>query len=112
MSDQISPIGSSLEEVIARRMRDPAYRAAYLEMRVAHAIARVVIIGRVHKHWSQARLAREIGTSASVISRLESGSHKVSVETLRRIANALGVSFVIDPDPAYPSEPAAPQEAQ
>ena len=79
-------------------MKDPAYRRAYLRMRVAHQIAKTVILARGERRWSQARLAAEIGTTQSVVSRLESGQHKVSVETLRRIANALDVTFIIDPD--------------
>jgi transcriptional regulator with XRE-family HTH domain len=38
--------------------------------------------------------ANRVGTSHSAISRLESGRHKTSVETLQRVAEALGVRFV------------------
>ena len=105
MQEPISPIGKSVEESIARHMRDPQYWAAHLRRRVSEDIARTVILGRTAKRWSRARLAREIGITPSVISRLESGQHKVNVETLCRIANAMGVSFVIDPDPADPPGP-------
>ena len=99
MSDWISPIGQTHEDAVAKRMRDPGYRRAYLKMRIPHAIAGIVILARGAKGWSQSRLAQEIGTTQSGVSRLESGQHKVSVETLRRLANALDVTFTIDPDP-------------
>jgi ribosome-binding protein aMBF1 (putative translation factor) len=102
MNKPISPTGESVEESIVRHMQNPQYWAAHLRMRVSEEIASTVILGRTRARWSQARLAREIGTTPSVISRLESGQHQVSVETLRRIANAMGVSFIIDPDPAGP----------
>ncbi|MPZ14475.1 MAG: helix-turn-helix domain-containing protein [Chloroflexi bacterium] len=44
---------------------------------------------------TQQELARLIGTSHSVISRIESGQHKTSVETLSRIAKALDARLVV-----------------
>ena len=44
---------------------------------------------------SQEELARRVGTSYSAISRIESGRHKTSVETLQRLAHALGVRLVV-----------------
>jgi len=99
MSEWTSPIGSTHDEAVSRRMRNPAYARARAERRVPHAIARTVILARAMLGWSQSRLAREIGTTQSVVSRIESGTHKVSADTLHRLANALGVSFTIDPDP-------------
>jgi ribosome-binding protein aMBF1 (putative translation factor) len=99
VNDWISPIGQSAVDANAERLRDPVYRAAWLKLRVSEDIARTIIGGRVAKGWSQARLAHEINTTGSVISRVESGHHKVSVETLRRLANALDVTFTIGPDP-------------
>jgi transcriptional regulator with XRE-family HTH domain len=44
---------------------------------------------------TQQGLAERMGTSHSAISRIESGRHKTSVETLRRLADALELRFVI-----------------
>ena len=99
MNDWINPIGMSIDEDIAQSMRDPEFRAAWNEGGVREHIAGTVIIARTRLGWSQSRLAREIGTTQSVISRLEQGNHACSVRTLRRLANALHVSFTIDPDP-------------
>lgn len=101
MSNPISPLGSSAEEAATRRYaRSAAYREQHDRLATYRAIAGTVILARGQKGWSQAHLAREIGTTGSVISRLESGDHQVSVATLRRLANALGVTFTIGPDPA------------
>jgi transcriptional regulator with XRE-family HTH domain len=51
----------------------------------------------------QEELASRIGTSHSQIARIESGQHKTSVETLRRVANAFGVRLVIAFEPLTPS---------
>lgn len=44
---------------------------------------------------TQERLAERMGTSHSAISRIESGQHRTSVSTLERLAQALGVRFVM-----------------
>jgi transcriptional regulator with XRE-family HTH domain len=44
---------------------------------------------------SQAELARRVGTTKSAISRLESGRHRPNVETLQRVAEAVGARLVI-----------------
>jgi transcriptional regulator with XRE-family HTH domain len=54
-----------------------------------------VIKHRVAQGISQKELADRVGTSHSAICRLESGRHKASVETLQRVAEALGLRFVL-----------------
>ncbi len=44
---------------------------------------------------TQQELAERMSTSHSAISRIESGQHKTSVDTLRRLAEALGLRFVV-----------------
>ena len=49
---------------------------------------------RKHRGWTQEQLANAIGVKRSVISKYESGSISPSMDTLRSIANALGVSTI------------------
>jgi transcriptional regulator with XRE-family HTH domain len=42
-----------------------------------------------------ARRAERMGTTASVLSRIESGQHRTSTNTLRRLANALDGQAVL-----------------
>lgn len=58
-------------------------------------LARLVIKHRSALGMSQEELAKRMGTSHSAVSRIESGRHKTSVETLRRLAHALGVRLVL-----------------
>lgn len=50
---------------------------------------------RGHLGLSQQELAERMGTTASVISRIEGGQHRCSTETLRRLAEALGGHAVV-----------------
>ena len=80
-----------------RRARNPAYRAELERLAPYEALARIVIRRRGQLNLSQAELAKRMATSHSAISRIESGQHPTTVQTLRRLAAAL------DTDP--PSDP-------
>lgn len=90
-----SPIGSSPQHGQRRRARESAaYRVEQRRLAQFEELARLVIKHRAARGISQKELAHRVGTSHSAISRLESGRHKTSVETLQRVAEALGVRFV------------------
>lgn len=78
-----------------RRMRNPAYRAELERLAPYEALARVVIRRRGQLGLSQAELAKRMGTSHSAVSRIESGQHPTTVQTLRRLANALETHLVV-----------------
>jgi ribosome-binding protein aMBF1 (putative translation factor) len=91
-----SPIGTTSRQARARRAaRSAAYRAEQDRLAPFEELARLVIKHRAALGISQEELARRVGTSHSAISRIESGRHKTSVETLQRLANALGVRLVV-----------------
>jgi ribosome-binding protein aMBF1 (putative translation factor) len=91
-----SPIGSTTQQAQRRRARaSAAYRAEQQRLAQFEELARLVIKHRAAQGISQKELADRVGTSHSAISRLESGRHKTSVETLQRVADALGVRFVL-----------------
>lgn len=88
-------IGSTTRQPQRRRARaSAAYRAEQQRLAPFEKLARLVIKHRAAQGISQKELADRVGTSHSAISRLESGRHKTSVETLQRVAEALGVRFV------------------
>jgi transcriptional regulator with XRE-family HTH domain len=59
------------------------------------ALARIVIMRRAALGMTQAELAGRMGTTPSVISRIESGQHATSARTLKRLAQALDARAVI-----------------
>jgi ribosome-binding protein aMBF1 (putative translation factor) len=91
----ISPIGTPHRESMRRRARDPEYRAELQRLAPYEALARIVIRRRGQLGISQAELAQRMGTSHSAISRIESGQHSTTVQTLRRLARALGTHLVV-----------------
>jgi ribosome-binding protein aMBF1 (putative translation factor) len=91
-----SPIGTSVEDHIERRSAaDPRFRETVDRLRPFEEIARVVIMRRAQLGMTQQELADRMGTTKSVISRVESGQHRSGTDTLRRLAQALGGHAVI-----------------
>lgn len=91
-----SPIGSSVADHIrARRARSAQYRDTHDRLRPFEEIARIVIMRRTHLGLTQQDLADRMGTTKSVISRIEGGQHRSGTDTLRRLGEALGGHAVI-----------------
>jgi ribosome-binding protein aMBF1 (putative translation factor) len=99
----VSPLGSAHGEP-TRRSRNPEYQKQLDRLAPYERVARMVIARRMAAGWTQQELAERVGTSHSVISRIESGQHATSVRTLARLADAfethLVVGFDDEPDHA------------
>lgn len=94
--ENVTPVGSSAGEATSRRARRSAgYREARARLAPYEQLARIVIRRRVELSLTQEDLAKRMGTSHSAISRIESGQHSTSVQTLQRLAAALEMRFVM-----------------
>lgn len=92
----VSPVGTSVSEDIERNRRESGeFRAEYDRLGGFEQLARIVIMRRAQLELSQEQLAERMGTTASVISRIESGQHATSAKTLKRLGEALGGHAVI-----------------
>jgi ribosome-binding protein aMBF1 (putative translation factor) len=105
----ISPIGQSIMESIEEdELRDPKYKAERERNRHLREFAKLVLIRRTELGLNRHALAKRMGTSHSVISRLESGRRSYSIATMVRVARALDVNLVFGfeiVDPEGESEP-------
>lgn len=90
------PVGRKVAEVIAqRRAASEAYLAEAERLAEYEAIARLVILRRATLGLTQAQLGARMGTTASVISRVESGMRPTTIRTLRRLFMALDGRLLI-----------------
>jgi transcriptional regulator with XRE-family HTH domain len=80
---------------MGRRRKNPAYQKRIHELMPYERVARMVIIRRMAAGWTQQELAERMGTSHSVISRIESGQHATSVKTLARLADVFETHLVV-----------------
>jgi ribosome-binding protein aMBF1 (putative translation factor) len=92
--------GIPFEKDLAERLKDPEFRYHFEQRRLVHEVAIAVREMREAAGLTQAELAKKIGTTQSVIARLERGSDSRTPrwDTMHRIALALGrhvkVSFL------------------
>jgi len=71
------------------------YDAAYTEATLAAQLARLVYDARVSAGITQAELARRMGSHQSVVARIENAGTVPSLNTLDRLARALGMHLQI-----------------
>ena len=82
-------------DIAADDARDPEYRAAYEAAQRAFVLGEAVRKARLARGMTQADLAAATGTSQSAIARLELGGGNPRLETLARVADALGVELSV-----------------
>ncbi|MBI3978472.1 MAG: helix-turn-helix transcriptional regulator [Chloroflexi bacterium] len=78
---------------------DAEAHACWERTTLARAVANAVVAYRTAPVLSQAALAARVGVKRPAISRLELGEHNPSIETIERLAGALGIRFIVDVAP-------------
>jgi predicted transcriptional regulator len=73
----------------------PEVQAEYDALGPEFTIARELIAARARAGLSQAEVAQRMGTTQSVVARLESGKRPPSLRTVQRYAQALGARAVV-----------------
>jgi len=99
------PVGATVADDIKGNLRDAEYRAERERLAPFEALARIVIMRRAALDISQAELARRMGTTPSVVSRIESGQHATNAQTLKRLAEALEGRAVLGVEFGPPESP-------
>lgn len=74
-------------------LKNPKFKAAYDELEPEYRLANDLIRARLGKKMTQSELAKKAGVSRVVVARLESGMTNPTVETVNRVAGALGKEF-------------------
>jgi ribosome-binding protein aMBF1 (putative translation factor) len=101
----VSPVGSTVDADHKADLADDEYRAEHERLAPFEALARIVITRRAVLAISQAELARRMGTTPSVVSRIESGQHATNSKTLKRLAEALEGRAVLGVEFGPPDAP-------
>ena len=95
MSKRANPVGRAVSGHIKESLKDPEFKAEYERLAPYEELARIVIMRRAALGLTQAKLAARMGTTASAISRIESGQHATSPQTLKKLGNAFGARAVL-----------------
>lgn len=93
-----------LETLSAKWREDPAFMREYEALEEEFALSTALLKARADAGLTQEALAQRMGTTQSVVARLEGGRSKPSTTTLAKFAEATGtrlkVSFERASDPA------------
>lgn len=76
-------------------LRDTRTARAYAGLAEEFDVARTLIDARVRAGLSQIEVAERMGTTQSVIARLESGRRPPSMRTVERFARAVGGTLIV-----------------
>lgn len=83
---------------------DPEMRAEWERTAVPRALSLYLMRVRRERGVTETEFARQLGMSQPAYARLDLGEHVPTIKTLKRLANALGVTFRIDIRPDGASE--------
>ena len=88
--------GRTIEQHIKEQMKDPAFKKAWHKLDTEFELLESMVKAREKAGVSQTELAKRIGTKQPAIARLERGGFKkATVETLKKIADALNAKLVV-----------------
>ncbi|MBI5743026.1 MAG: helix-turn-helix transcriptional regulator [Elusimicrobia bacterium] len=85
----------SLDEVFAESEKDPRWAEAYAKADIEVRLALQIAKARQRARMTQGQLAKAVGTTQSVISRIECGNQNLTINTLARIAAVLHATLLI-----------------
>ena len=82
--------GTTLRQYLRGEMKDAEFRRLYAEADIELRVALEITKAREARKMSQRELADALKTKQQTVSRIERGAQNVTIETLDRIARALG----------------------
>ena len=89
----------SLQQFKRKALVKPGVRATYDELAEGFAFLDEVLKARAKAGLTQAEVAERMGTTQSVIARLEGGKRTPSMSTVQRYAQAAGCKAVVRLEP-------------
>ena len=88
-----------MKNIKAELLANPAVRQAYDAQAPEFELARELISARMRAGLTQGEVAARMGTTQSVVARIESGRGTPSMRTVQRFANAVGARAVVRIEP-------------
>ena len=82
-------MAKKMSELKQELLQDEEFRAAFVQLEDEFALAAQLIEARKKAHLTQEEVARRMGTTQSVVARLESGHPLPSLRSLKRYAQAV-----------------------
>jgi predicted transcriptional regulator len=82
-------MGRKMTDLKKELLQDEEFRSEYVQLEDEFALAAQLIEARKRAHLTQEEVAKRMGTTQSVVARLESGHPMPSLRSLKRYAQAV-----------------------
>jgi predicted transcriptional regulator len=89
----------NLKDLKAELLANPVGNQAYVAQAPEFELARELIAARTKAGLTQGDVAARMGTTQSVVARIESGRGTPSIRTVQRFASAVGARAVVRMEP-------------
>jgi predicted transcriptional regulator len=86
---------TTLKQLKDKLLANPAVQSEYDALAEEFEMARELVAARARAGLTQAEVAERMGTTQSVVARLEGGKRQPSMRTVQRYAQALGCRAVV-----------------
>lgn len=86
----------TFDDHLKEQLKDPEFRRIWEKSEPQRRIASQLIKARIEQDVSQKQLAKKIGTTQAVISRIENSSVNPSIGIIYKLATALGKKLEIN----------------
>ena len=87
---------SKYSDFLTEQLKDPALKAEYDALEPEFSVIQAMIDARKAAGLTQKQLADKTGIAQSDISKLETGSANLSLRTLQRLAQGMGMKMKIE----------------
>jgi len=84
-----------INDLLKEKFQDEDFLREYLHQAIFYKLADEILLMRKQRGLTQQELAKKAGTTQAVVSRLENASVRASLETVAKIADALGAAVEI-----------------
>ncbi|MBR5790068.1 MAG: helix-turn-helix transcriptional regulator [Lachnospiraceae bacterium] len=84
-------MGRTYREFLNERLQDPKFKKEWDELEPEYQLIRALINARDEKNISQRQLSEITGITQADISKMESGEANPTLNTLKRVAQGLGM---------------------
>lgn len=84
------------QEFFESRLKDPVFRTEWDKVEPQYQLERAIIKARIERGMTQSELAKKVGTTQAVISRIESTNTNPTINMVNKIAKAFGKKLKIE----------------
>jgi len=84
-------------DYLASLEHDPLFQKGLKSFRLKFALSDAVLKARLDHNWSQAELAKRVGTRQANISRIEAGNANPTLDLIHRLVEVLDINIIFAP---------------